>query len=215
MRWNDWKKTFEGMPSPLEQAERHGLVIQKLMASMGMPEPEVRCFTLVSPKARIDRPKRFDTTRVVKADQFFKIYMSDLDKSSFLKAVFNAVRIDPVADVAARIVGHHKPIVFSYAAKFGLVEAQTAPDASARLNTSTSAPAPDQLQCRHCGGLDLNILHGKFGYYFKCSGCDGNTPIKISCGHSGHKERLRKDSLNFYRECSDCGTSGLFFTNKS
>lgn len=62
LRWNDWKKTYEGMASPIEQAERHALVVRKLMASMDMPEPETKCFVLVSPKARIDRPKNFDTS---------------------------------------------------------------------------------------------------------------------------------------------------------
>jgi hypothetical protein len=213
LRWNDWKKTFEGMPSPLEQAERHGIVIQKLMASMGMPEPEVRCFTLVSPKARIDRPKRFDTSRVVKADQFFNLYVKDVDSSSMLKAVINLIRIDPLADVAARIVGCHRPIVFNYAAKFGLTETQE--PSPAAPSPPTGATAPQQPQCRHCDGQTLTIQHGKFGYYFKCEGCDGNTAIKINCGHAGHKERIRKDGINFYRECSDCGTNELYFTNNS
>lgn len=29
MRWNDWKKSYEGMPSPLQQNERHAALPRK------------------------------------------------------------------------------------------------------------------------------------------------------------------------------------------
>jgi len=68
--------------------------------------------------------------------------------------------------------------------------------------------------CRECKSAKLSVQYGKYGYYFKCGDCDSNTPIKISCGKNGHKERIRKDGLKFYRECSDCGSSNLFFANQ-
>ncbi|MBY0370533.1 NERD domain-containing protein, partial [bacterium] len=207
------KKTYEGMASPIEQAERHALVVRKLMASMDMPEPETKCFVLVSPKARIDRPKNFDTSRVVKADQFLTAYMKDLEQMSLVKAVFNFARTDSVADVAARLVGYHKPKTFNYAAKFGLesVPAEAIPESG----TNTSISPTHGPQCRHCRANTLAVQHGKFGYYFKCDSCMGNTPIKVSCGQSGHKERIRKEGTSFYRECADCGTSEVYFKNAS
>lgn len=215
LRWNDWKKTYEGMASPLEQAERHALVLKKLMISMEMPEPETKCLVLVSPNARIDRPKHFDTSRVVKADQFLNTYMLDMENTSLVKAVFNMVRVDPVADVAARLVGCHKPITINYAAKFGLADVR--PTAPSPLETASFDPVTTSddrsPKCRHCQAKSLSVQHGKFGYYFKCAACQGNTPIKITCGRADHKERIRKDGNNFYRECSDCGTSTVYFTN--
>jgi len=68
-------------------------------------------------------------------------------------------------------------------------------------------------KCRRCNSENLSIQYGKFGYYFKCGSCDGNTPIKISCGHQTQKQRLRKDGAQSYRECIDCKTSTRFFTN--
>lgn len=47
----------------------------------------------------------------------------------------------------------------------------------------------------------------------ECADCNGNTPIKISCGVDGHKEGIRKDGLSFYRECAECKSSLVFFTN--
>ena len=54
---------------------------------------------------------------------------------------------------------------------------------------STDAHSSPALQCRKCQGSGSSIQYGKFGYYFKCRGCDGNTPIKFDCGKEGHKER--------------------------
>lgn len=59
------------------------------------------------------------------------------------------------------------------------------------------------------------MQYGKYGYYFKCADCDGNTPIKIGCGHDGHKERIRKDGVKFFRECEQCKTSSLYFVNSA
>jgi len=87
------------------------------------------------------------------------------------------------------------------------------------LPTSVAAPsvqpplAVPKHHCRRCQATNISIQYGKFGYYFKCDNCDGNTPIKLDCGKEGHKERLRKDGLRFYRECADCQSSAMYFTN--
>lgn len=212
LRWNDWKKTYEGMASPLEQANRHALVLRKFMTLMEMPEPEVRCFTLVSSTARIVRPKRFDTSRVIKADQFFKTYIKDIDNLNIVKLLYNVVRSDPMADVARYIVGSHKPITFDYFAKYGLSQDATPPPSPAPAAPAPTAPAGATPSCRHCSSPEIAIQHGKYGYYFKCTPCDGNTPIKLAC-NAGHPERIRKERDSFYRECATCGTSALYFEN--
>jgi hypothetical protein len=60
----------------------------------------------------------------------------------------------------------------------------------------------------------LSVQYGKFGYYFKCGDCEGNSPIKLTCS-AGHKERIRKDGAKFFRECAECKTSALYFENTS
>jgi len=74
-------------------------------------------------------------------------------------------------------------------------------------------PTAQPHACRSCGGAALSIVWGKYGYYFKCGDCSGNTPFSVGCGGADHKERIRKDGRRFYRECADCGTSSLYFTN--
>ena len=77
-----------------------------------------------------------------------------------------------------------------------------------------SQPGPEH-QCRHCHSSALAVTYGQYGYYFKCQDCEGNTPIKISCGRDGHKERIRKAGERFYRECAECKSSRLFYVNGS
>ena len=218
LRWNDWKKTFEGMPSPLEQNERHAAVLRKAVTFAGLPEPHTESLVLVAPHARIDRPKRFDSSKVVKADQFMTALEKSLDSGSLLSMVSGLVRTavsDSIGEIAQKLIALHKPITIDYAAKFRLENnpppaAPTKPKASASTAKMLDSAQP---KCRSCGNANLSIQYGKFGYYFKCGDCDGNTPLKLGCGQADHKERIRKDGPNFYRECGGCGTSSLFFTN--
>jgi hypothetical protein len=58
----------------------------------------------------------------------------------------------------------------------------------------------------------LTILYGKYGYYFKCSDCDGNTPIKVT-GANGEKAKLSKQGREFYVVCSEALAPQLFYIN--
>ncbi|WP_459572588.1 nuclease-related domain-containing protein, partial [Cupriavidus sp. 8B] len=75
LRWNDWKKTYEGMPSPLAQNERHIAVLQDVFSEIEMPTrlgirlaPTIHNVVVVSPNARVDRSRSFDSSRIIKAD---------------------------------------------------------------------------------------------------------------------------------------------------
>jgi len=231
LRWNDWKKTYEGIPSPIEQNERHVLVLQKLIERLGLPAPTIKALVLIAPTARIDRSKRFDSSMVVKADQFLSALDSDLSDAGIvglLGGLAKAARNGSHEEIAKKLVKCHRPIAINYIAKFGLAGQARAPlvptvDAPPpRVSAPTPAtPAPaahpaaaaERHVCRTCSSENLSIEYGKFGYYFKCRDCQGNTPIKLGCGHAAHKERLRKDGPKFFRECADCDTSALYFQN--
>ena len=66
--------------------------------------------------------------------------------------------------------------------------------------------------CRHCSRAQLNIAHGRYGYYYKCLACDKNTPIGFTCPTCGTKTRIRKDGLTFHSECR-CGYAAVVHTN--
>ncbi|WP_305824636.1 nuclease-related domain-containing protein [Massilia brevitalea] len=275
LRWNDWKKTYEGMSSPLAQNERHALVLRKVLESIGLGESPIETLVLVAPEARIDRPRKFDTSQVVKADQFMERLHKSLEGAPMLTALSGLLKntvSDSIGDIAKKLVALHRPSTSDYMARFGvqreaLLQAAPAPArtdpapprpaapsagmerepalataapahtgprvviqpqaSAARLSAhgaatpasaravAPAAPEPDAQPhaCRSCGGAALSIVWGKYGYYFKCGECSGNTPFSVGCGGADHKERIRKDGRQFYRECADCGTSSLYFTN--
>lgn len=67
--------------------------------------------------------------------------------------------------------------------------------------------------CRHCGSGNVEILYGKFGYYFKCRECSQNTAIDLTCASCGKKARISKAGKVFTQECAHCNTKTPFFTN--
>lgn len=228
MRWNSFKKTYEGMASPLAQNERHIAVLKDAFNKIDLPSrlglrisPVFHSFILVSPHARIDRPdqKHFDTSQIIKADTLLKTIDNSFEKMSILDSVSSLSKIvssEQIKEVARNIKRLHKPASFNYTAKFGfsdidLSKKQASEQKPAHQDNSLSS-FPKQ-RCRKCNSENLSIQYGKYGYYFKCTSCEGNMPIKLSWGKNGHKERLRKEGCKFYRECQDCKTSTLFFVN--
>lgn len=233
MMWNDFKKNYEGMASPLAQNERHIAVLKEVFEHIELPiragiklSPTLHSYVLVSPKARIDRPKKFDTSQIIKADVLLKTIQNQFEKNGVLDVFTNLARIvslDTIIDIGHKLIALHKPATIDYVAKFGLQNpeiSQVVPPAP----IVAAPPAPvyspvvrehrgDALACRKCNSKKMEILYGKFGYYFKCGECDGNTPIKIACGTTGHNERIRKDGKKFFRECADCGSSSVYFVN--
>ncbi len=243
LRWNDWKKTFEGMPSPIEQNRRHIVVLRDLLERLGYKNPIIESFILISPNARIDRPKDNEYAEVVKADQFFAALEKNLASvvsgvSGFLSAAKKVFFGEAPDLIAKKIVRLHRPISIDYAQKFGMPETspaatvtpskerkpdpvpvqhvQAAPEKppAQAVTALPIAPISPVLACKSCGSGEISIEYGKFGYYFKCAACGANSSFKLGCGMANHKERIRKERLTFYRECEGCGSSAVFFINK-
>lgn len=229
LRWNDYKKTFEGMASPVAQNERHIVVLKDAFKQIDLPtrlgirlSPTFEPYILVSPNARIDRPKKHDTSRVLKADMMIDAIDKLFEKEGVLETVASMAKFvstDTLLDVGRQLVRRHQPIQFDYAAKFGL--AGVSPAVSVVEEPAPTVYAVDKGQvdekpkCRSCSSENLSAQYGKYGYYFKCADCGGNTPIKIGCGKDGHKERIRKDGPKFFRECEQCNSSTLYFVNSN
>lgn len=119
-----------GIPSPIEQNNRHILILQrffdsgvvKLPTRLGFTlKPVLRSLVLVSKGARIDRPeKKIDELScIVKNDQLFKTIDKTLDESNPL-IMAKLIGQGTLEEVARDIAGQHKPIQFNWAARFGL-----------------------------------------------------------------------------------------------
>ena len=232
LRWNDFKKTYEGMASPFAQNERHIAVLRDAFNRIEMPTrmgvrlaPVFVSYVLVSPNARIDRPKRLDTSRIIKADVLLETIQRRFDKESVLDTLSSMTRVvsaETLEDIGRKLIALHRPATYNFAAQLlqskttvraDAVLSETAPQEQRDVSRRSVILVNGRPKCRGCGSESLSIQYGKFGYYFKCRSCNDNTPIKITCDREGHKERLRKDGRHFYRECIECKTSTLFYTN--
>ncbi|MEI7833351.1 MAG: NERD domain-containing protein [bacterium] len=78
---------------------------------------------------------------------------------------------------------------------------------------NTVIPSDSHL-CRKCGSEKLTILYGKFGYYFKCSACTENMPIKSSCEKCNSPAKLKKEGNKFTAICTTCNYSWHYHTNE-
>lgn len=262
LRWNDFKHTYEGMASPIEQNARHVAVLRDAMGALVLPStlgitipPTFKSYVLVSEQSRIDRPKQFDSSQVVKADQLRDRVFSEIDKMGVIATLASAARMvsrETLRKLGNQLVRLHQPVEWrlpgrllgseasaaaitpppsppvTAADRRSLPPAQTGPVAATTLAappeaaSTASPPQPRSTDpakdldvvpsCKRCGSGAGALLHGKFGYYFKCAACGTNTAIRFRCV-SGHHPRLRKAGDTFYRECGECGSSRTYFVN--
>lgn len=213
LRWNTYKKVYEGMPSPIAQNERHISVLKDAFNWIDMPTrfgmrltPSFCPYVLISSSARIDRPEKLNTSTVIKSDVLENTIMQKFDKLGVLDTLGAAARLvssETLEKIAQQLSALHRPACIDYKAKFGVTEPV------ALVTPETDAA----FICRKCGSTNIGIQYGKFGYYFKCLACDGNTPIKVACDKEGCKARIRKEGNKFFRECAICNSSDLYFTN--
>ena len=96
-----------------------------------------------------------------------------------------------------------------------------------RLNRSQKQSKADAVRaksvvdatCKHCGARELTAHWGRFGYYWRCGACGGNTKIPVKCSACGARRqrdnpiiRIRKEESKYFRECEKCGCSELVWT---
>lgn len=237
LRWNSYKSTYEGMASPLEQNERHIEVLREVMSQLELPSrlgiritPRLQSFVLVASDARIMRPRKFDTSRVIKADLLKKAIWRDIEKESglvgLLRTAAKVVSSETLEQVAHQLAARHRPLNGSVhpTTQPPVPPPTSGPVKSARqrkepvftatpISTAPSRQSPAGPECKKCAEQLGHILCGKFGYYFKCDACGTNTAIRFTC-QEGHKPRLRKAGKHFYRECAECESSELFHQNR-
>lgn len=81
---------------------------------------------------------------------------------------------------------------------------------------SPHTPAPSDVSknaCKHCKSQSVEIVFGKYGYYFKCTDCGGNTNVDSACPKCAVKARISKNALEFKIFCNACGHEKHLHTN--
>jgi len=187
-QWNDFKKTYEGMASPLAQNERHISVLKDAIARLELPTragipltPTFHSYVLISPKARIDRPKKFDTSHIIKADVLLKSFQDQFEKNSIVDTFANLARmvsLETITGIGRKLVRMHKPVTIDYAAKFGVKEQPKPVEAVATVQESPAPQYSGGTACQECGAeVDKKVV-------FFC--------------------RLKKDKFNGKILCREC-----------
>ena len=166
-----------GIPSPLEQNDRHIAVLSEVFKTLKMPtrlgirlQPSFESLALVSKNARISRPERFDTGRVLKSDQFERWIEKNIDSGSPLMMA-KLVGIETLTEIAEQLVALHRPLVPNYKAKFSItddmlhpLEVVAAPEAPRTVEAEPAeGPVPASVTEDSTGKLTTSKLAQKIG----------------------------------------------------
>jgi hypothetical protein len=123
LRWDDVNKRMEPMPSPLDALARQVTVLRDVLEPFGLDDAPVNTLVLLAPNARIERPRRFDSARVMKADQFMEKLNSGMDNAQVATVLGNLNRTrmsDSIGDIAHKLIALHRPSTADTLARFGL-----------------------------------------------------------------------------------------------
>lgn len=166
-----------GIPSPIEQSRRHEGPLQKVFQRLGIvgfsgAAPLIHHCVLVNPQSLIHRPKPadFDTSMVIKADQFRAWHEQFIDRAvgmrSLLGAVANIRSSHTLRDFAEKLLRAHRPVDqlalpdFMRPAPAASGEGSVAPlppkDQGAGLR-----PVAKKLICAHCDSK-ISYAEGKY-----------------------------------------------------
>lgn len=185
-----------GIPSPIEQSLRHERVLCQLLERLDIGGriqklPEFHHVVMLHPKATIERPpsKVFDTSNVIKADQFPTWHQSFVEKlgiGSVLMSALNLRSLDTIKEQGEKLMRQHRPTDFlelpdfmrprepskakasvsTFSAPASSSPAAPAKPAQAKEPSSTPTPQPSEeptkrLICSHCGAK-ISFPEGKF-----------------------------------------------------
>lgn len=139
-----------GIPSPIEQNNKHILILKrffdsgavKLPTRLGFTiKPDLKSLVLVSKGARISRPKKkIDGLEyIIKNDQLFKNIDKAVDDNNPL-SMAKIVGQDTLRELAEKIAQHHKPNQFNSAAQFGLSDLLQSPLTVSRTAKPSKPP---------------------------------------------------------------------------
>jgi hypothetical protein len=184
----------------------------------------------ISDSGIIDRPKKIELPEVCKADQAVDRIQTIFRRHQKADSLFNfsakeggySFASDERDRVVAFLLARHVPgrEATSTVVVAGTSSVSLEPLPRTRPVTPAESDVPEEKKaaqaasvCRHCGSDRLLVNYGQYGYYFKCSSCEGNTPIRLTCPVCGGKLRVRKQGRQFFSGCASCGTEKLFHVN--
>lgn len=171
-----------GIPSPIEQSQRHARILTRLLKNLGIGNrvgSEMKFFhvVLLHPKAIIQRPtpKSFNTTNVIKADQFPSWHQKFVDKEitfgETLKLMANLRGLDTIQDWAKKLVRQHRPADLLDLPDFMQPKPSSVASAVRAREIQQAEPSPDPRQLMSAAVPSLLRLDQVVATELLCPSC--------------------------------------------
>jgi hypothetical protein len=229
--WARWYKgQWQGMRSPLLQAERQAKFLQGFMKHHKAPQRRkfdslvgggttipIDIIIAVSDDGIIERPPGFAENTVIKADQvtgridgIIAAYRKDDGLLSLkLSSPFMFFKQEYLG-MAEFFLQQHVPRSATVASPARPLNSPPAglPSASSS-NGSSHRNRQIDMVCRRCKGHHLTPHDGPYGWYFKCQNCNHNTPMKPPCPACGQQMTTRKKGDQLVADCASCRNMAL------
>jgi hypothetical protein len=224
-----WNGRWRGMPDPLLQAERQGLLIKRLLTSrtadlldkvLGLVQGTFRTMAIdtyaaVSDQGTIRRARKAQAPTARKADA---IPGAILERIEAYRKAAHLLSPDPrtlFADVPREFndkevlrIAHFLRVQSAPAPEPPADEPEVAPSADRRTTAAGTPGTPIEilLACGTCGSHDVNAKIGRYGPYGACAVCGKNTAVRTNCGRCGERLRVERAPEGFAGTCPGCGT---------
>lgn len=222
-QWIRWfNRQPQGMRSPVTQATMQGMLLRELLARTVKQKGffdtvEVGVLVAISDSGTIQWPSSGPLPEVCKADQVPERVHRKIDeerrgRDPLLTADHRRVIGEFLRAIHRPDRDGQTPAAAAIPEAFASTEPAASPAESASRGPAEERKLPART-CKHCSGTDLDLQHGKFGYYFQCKACGKNTPIKFACPACGAEGRVRKQGKDFFAECRACDVSAPFHSN--
>ena len=174
-----------GIPSPWEQSRRHERILVKVLERLEITgridkQPDFHHVVMMHPKAVIQRPdpKTFDTSFLIKADQFptwHGRFADNVGAGAIIKALFNIRTLETVVAWGEKLKRQHRPSDMLSLPDFIRPKANatvkrevfSSPSIPIQADIHTPAPAPvtealaKKLICAQCSAK-ITYPEGKF-----------------------------------------------------
>lgn len=229
-----WQGVWQGMPDPLLQGERQGILLKRLLhahevelldklfgrITTTFTHMALDVFAAVSAKGKIVRAKTGQAPRALKADAVPRAIEAQVDSyrrasnplSGGLRALAKAPR-DFNADERQRIArflhARHRALEdrLHRACDEPLSEAVRSDVGRPGGAVEVASVRHVKLSCKHCGGGRLVGRIGKYGPYASCQNCGENTKVSERCSGCGSRYYLEWEGSGFVGTCDRCGSN--------
>lgn len=238
----EWSRFFngeyKGMPSPLEQAERQKQLIKKVLknhestifkkkaflTAYSIDEFKFDVLVAISDDGIIERGNAIEIPNVLKAEQITKKINSIIEDYSITfiqsllkptKPIHAQLKTTVLSRIEKTLLGYEKPIDKNSTVQKNksINNRDTLKQENSFKKTKIKTETFPPRYCK-CGSENIEMLNGRYSYYFKCADCKGNTAIKLTCKHPSCKPKISKRKLKYYQVCKHCDTSELYFIGK-